>query len=254
MTEFKKEINEEKELELDDLLLTDSEDEEIKESQGKKVILLVAIGIIIFAVVVFIIYILQSDTQDKPQNIGTQKRLENIEKSAVQQTTRTPQDFGQVPIQQQTTNSDEQFQRIIDQIKAQQKEQQALPPPPQSPSKEPISPKIEAPKEPAPPQNLVKPQETPADSFANIQTNNSQLQGSEATQGFYIQAGSFSKTSPNKQILSVIKEANLNYRMQKAGNNNRLLIGPFESKQEAQKYLDEVRERINKDAFLKEIK
>lgn len=102
MTELKQEKQEKKELELDDLLLTDLEDEENKESQSKKAILLVAIGIIIFAIVVFIVYILQSDTKNKPQNIETQKPLENIERSAVQQTTRISQDFGQSP--NSTTN------------------------------------------------------------------------------------------------------------------------------------------------------
>ncbi|WP_104721424.1 SPOR domain-containing protein [Helicobacter mesocricetorum] len=262
MTELKQEKQEEKEqqkekeekeLELDDLLLTESEDEEIKESQSKKVILLVAIGIIVFAIVIFIIYLLQSDARDKRQNIGIQKPLENVEKSAVQQTTQPSQDFGQVPIQQQTTNSDEQFQRIIDQIKARQKEQQALPPPPNNPPKDPTPPKVEKPKDSTPPQTPPQAKETPVDSFKNIQTNNPQLQGVEATQGFYIQAGAF-KASPNKQVLGVIKEMNWSYRMQQAGNNNRLLIGPFNSKQEAQKHLEEVKGRINKDAFIKEIK
>ncbi|AWI34876.1 SPOR domain-containing protein [Helicobacter apodemus] len=252
MTELKQEKQEKKELELDDLLLTDLEDEENKESQSKKAILLVAIGIIIFAIVVFIVYILQSDTKNKPQNIETQKPLENIERSAVQQTTRISQDFGQVPIQQQTTNSDEQFQRIIDQIKAQQKEQQVLPPLPQNPPQDPTPPKIEKPQDPTPPRSPTKPEETSANTSKNIQTNDTQLQGGEAIQGFYIQVGAF-KGSPNQQVLSVIKEANLKYRMQKAGNTNRLLIGPFNNRQEAQNHLGEVRERINKEAFIKQI-
>ena len=42
--------------------------------------------------------------------------------------------------------------------------------------------------------------------------------------------------------------------MQKAGEVNRLLIGPFKTKLDAQNQLGLVKERLNKDAFIKEIK
>ena len=80
------------------------------------------------------------------------------------------------------------------------------------------------------------------------------MQGSEATAGFYIQVGSFSKFSPNKQLIGAIESGKFNYRMQKSGDNNRLLIGPYATKQEAQSKLADIREKINRDAFVKEVK
>ncbi|WP_301008750.1 SPOR domain-containing protein [Helicobacter sp. UBA3407] len=95
---------------------------------------------------------------------------------------------------------------------------------------------------------------TPKESFKDVKVNNPSLQGSEAGKGFYVQVGSFSKFSPNKQLLGLINENKLSYRMQKSGDNNRLLIGPYTTKQEAQNKLSEIRAKINKDAFIKEIK
>ena len=80
------------------------------------------------------------------------------------------------------------------------------------------------------------------------------LTNNEIAKGFYIQVGSFSKFSPNKELLGTIKDLNFKYSMQKAGEVNRLLIGPFKTKLDAQNQLGLVKERLNKDAFIKEIK
>lgn len=264
MTELESYKDTTKDLELDDLLISNGENDELKGGSNKKLILLSAIGVLLFAIVVLVVYLLQGDSQDSnTQSFETPKPLERVEPQMPQASSENKNtEFGQVPIQN-NANSDDQFQMIINQIKAQQNQNntssQALPTAPSS------TPKTESPKpaqQPTPPAQVASkpasqqttPKASAKDSFKDVQVNDPSLQGSEAGRGFYVQVGSFSKFSPNKQLLSSINEGKFSYRMQKSGDNNRLLIGPYSTKQEAQSKLSEIRAKINKDAFIKEIK
>lgn len=256
-----------KELELDDLLISGSDEgEEAKSNSNKKIVLLSAIGVLLFAIVILVVYILQSDTQEREAQMQVQKPLERIEQQTLTQNTQnTPTYFGQEPI---TESANEQFQRIIEQMKAEQAKQgtQNLPSAPESKPDlraaqpaAPIPPQAQAPQvqvqaQAPQAQKVESPQQTPMDIFKEVQTSGTSLQGSEATKGFYVQVASFSRLSPNQQLLSLITSENFSYRMQKAGENNRLLIGPFASRQEAQNKLAEIREKINKSAFINEVK
>ncbi|WP_297810396.1 SPOR domain-containing protein [uncultured Helicobacter sp.] len=254
-----------RDLELDDLLISNGENDELKGGNNKKLILLSAIGVLLFAVVILVVYLFQGDSEDeKKQNLEMQKSLERIESKSPQTSSGNQQntDFGQVPIQN-NTSSDDQFQMIINQIKAQQNQSnsassQALPTAPSSTQKtessKPSVQPIQSAQVPSKTQNKEPSKVGPKESFKDVKANDPTLQGSEAVRGFYVQVGSFSKFSPNKQLLGLINDNKFSYRMQKSGDNNRLLIGPYSTKQEAQSQLSEIRTKINKDAFIKEIK
>lgn len=265
MTELESYKDTTKDLELDDLLISNGENDESKGGNNKKLILLSAIGVLLFAIVVLVVYLLQGDSQDSSQqSFETPKPLERVESQAPQASSENQKntEFGQVPIQN-NANSDDQFQMIINQIKAQQNQNnassQTLPTAPSStpktespkPAQRPTSPAQVASK---PESQQTAPKPSAKDSFKGVEVSDPSLQGSEAGKGFYVQVGSFSKFSPNKQLLSAINEGKFSYRMQKFGDNNRLLIGPYSTKQEAQSKLSEIRAKINKDAFIKEIK
>ena len=259
MTELESNKQEPKELELDDLRIGNSDEiDGEKEGNSKKVILLSAIGILLLAIVVLVVYLLQGDSKEQERVMDAQKPVERVEQPTQMQPAQ-PNDFGQEPIQ---SNTDDQFQRIIDQIKAQQSQQGNLPNAPETKPETKVEPPKPAQTQPTQPTTPAQPEvstptppkQKPADAFKNVTTNDPSLQGSEATAGFYIQVGSFSKFSPNKQLISTIESGKFNYRMQKSGDNNRLLIGPYATKQEAQSKLTDIREKINKDAFVKEVK
>ncbi len=261
MTELESGKQTTQDLELDDLLISNGESDEIKSGNNKKLILLSAVGVLLFAIIVLVVYLFQGDSQDKnAQNLETEKPLERLEPqiSQTQNANQQDKDYGQVPIN--NTSSDDQFQMIINQIKAQQNQKdntssQALPTAPSSttPKKESVKPTPQ-PTQIARVEPKQEPKASPKESFKNVQVNDPSLQGSEAMRGFYVQVGSFSKFSPNKQLLGLINDNKFSYRMQKSGDNNRLLIGPYTTKQEAQNNLSEIRAKINKDAFIKEIK
>ncbi|CAM2799726.1 SPOR domain-containing protein [Helicobacter burdigaliensis] len=256
MSEIKIHKDEKEEgIELNDLLISDADGEEIKSGSSKKIMLLGAIIVILFAAIIFIIYLMQGEDTNK---VATQAPVQT---EKVEMPQNLPpiqaQDDKQMPIQAntdiQTSNSDEQFQRIIEQIKSQQagnatNNTQATTQKPKEPVKpqEPVAPAIK--------EQAKEEAKSPKDTFKQIQANNPQEQGAEATKGFYIQVGSFSKYSPNKQLMNAISKEQLSYRMQKAGDTNRLLIGPFNTRAEAKAKLEEVKAKINKDAFIKEIK
>lgn len=70
---------------------------------------------------------------------------------------------------------------------------------------------------------------------------------------FFIQVGSFS-SKPNETFLSVIKNSKYNYQVktseQGGTTNSKFLIGPFDSREKAEKELKEIKNRINPSAFI----
>lgn len=68
---------------------------------------------------------------------------------------------------------------------------------------------------------------------------------------YYVQVGSFSAT-PSSRFLSVIRNNGFRYTITKANAKGlkKLLIGPYASRQEVDRVLRRVRDRINKQSFV----
>jgi len=68
---------------------------------------------------------------------------------------------------------------------------------------------------------------------------------------YYIQVGSFTK-DPSARFLSVIKNSGFNYKITKPASNGvkKLLIGPYKNRRSVDTALVNVRDRINKSAFV----
>jgi DedD protein len=65
---------------------------------------------------------------------------------------------------------------------------------------------------------------------------------------YYIQVGSFTQ-EPSAQFLSVITKSGFAYKL----SNGKLLIGPYGSKEDANRDLGKVKDRINKQSFIKKL-
>lgn len=78
-----------------------------------------------------------------------------------------------------------------------------------------------------------------------------ELQATKASNGYFIQVGSFVKT-PSSQFLSVITSSGFDYKITAPSSTGtkKLLIGPYGSKAEADIALLRVKDRINKSAFI----
>ncbi len=66
----------------------------------------------------------------------------------------------------------------------------------------------------------------------------------------YIQIGSFSK-KPNEKYLKDIKAKGFNYTIMEQNGLHKVLVGPYSSYDDAKAKLPEVREKLNKAAFIK---
>ncbi|MFA5501061.1 MAG: SPOR domain-containing protein [Sulfurovaceae bacterium] len=70
---------------------------------------------------------------------------------------------------------------------------------------------------------------------------------------FFIQVGSFS-SKPNETFLSVIKNSKYNYQVKTSQQGqttiSKFLIGPFDTRAQAEKELKEIKNRINPSAFI----
>jgi len=71
-----------------------------------------------------------------------------------------------------------------------------------------------------------------------------------STGSYYIQVGSFT-TKPSSQFLRVIKNSGFSYKLH---NSGKLLIGSYSSREMANRDLARVKDRINKGAFIINIK
>ncbi len=71
---------------------------------------------------------------------------------------------------------------------------------------------------------------------------------------YYVQVGSFSKSSPDKKFLYAIKKAGLHYRFYKTTVHKRpitkLLIGPYTNKTAAKRALKHIKRTLQKGAFI----
>jgi len=113
------------------------------------------------------------------------------------------------------------------------------------------APKVETPKvetskvEKAPAKLIEKAKERPAPRPVNIP------KPIAATQTYYIQVGSFSKT-PSSRFLSVITNSGFTYKITppSATGTKKLLIGPYKDRESANNALVRVKDRINKSAFV----
>jgi len=67
---------------------------------------------------------------------------------------------------------------------------------------------------------------------------------------YYVQVGSFSKYEPNKRFLNSIKKLGFNYKYHKVGSLNKVLVGPFPTRKEAQRAKKVLRAKVEPGAFL----
>jgi len=67
---------------------------------------------------------------------------------------------------------------------------------------------------------------------------------------YFIQVGSFAKYTPNKKFLNSITNLGYSYSYHKVNNVNKVLVGPFSTKQEANRAKVILRSKVERGAFL----
>lgn len=258
--------------ELNNIVLDDEQEAKIKKT--KKVVLLAAAAVLLFLIIILLIFAFNKsddNTQFEPedqlrQNL-TPAEVADKEIDALKGDALSEKKFEQVPIQESpTSGEDDKFEQIVKEIKS--KQQLAPPPPPPAstevlestvPKVEEVQAKKEEPKSaPTPTTTTTAPlvEQKPAiKDLVGGSDGDADEVVTSIPGGYYIQVGSFVRFSPNDKFLASLKENELNYKILKSKSGEqdilRVLVGPYTKRDDALKPLGLIREKINKDAFIK---
>lgn len=219
--------------ELNDILIGGDDN---KTSQSKKIIfLIVGIFVLIIAIIAIIISMLSSN--NKPETIILNKGQENIGMN-IPQDHNTPNN---IPINDES--EEDKFEKIVEEIKSQYQQNNTPP----------VEKQINLPKATIPVKKPEKKQiiTTKPKTTTQARVINRSNNGDIATSGFYLQVGAFSK-APNKDFLNKINV--YSYRIQEILINSkvitRYLIGPYNTRAEAQKDYSNVSRDIATPVYL----
>jgi DedD protein len=190
---------------------------------NKKIVLAVATLGVVLIVVLMLMSSMNSGSNDNlPQAVLPPKP----QKEVVQESVQEEPLFEEVQVMEDDTSTDADLDKIAQKLK---EESQAE----------------AAPVNKAPVKKVSKKVAKPAVKKAVTQTQT-------ATSGikYYIQVGSFSKYEPNKKFLKSIKNLGFNYKYHKVGNLNKVLVGPFNTRKEANNAKRVLRAKVEPGAFL----
>ena len=201
---------------------------------NKKIILAVAtLGVVLIIVVMLMNTLTSTGTDNLPQAIlppGPQtKQIKAIADEPL---------FEEVNVIQEDQQNSDSLDQIAKKLKEESKKENA------KPTEEVVS--VETPKEEVVEKETVK--------VVPKKVTKTTSGGKTTTSGYYIQVGSFAKYKPNKKFLNSITKLGYTYKFHKVTSVsvtlNKVLVGPFNSENEAREALITIRSSIEAGAFL----
>lgn len=192
-------------------------------SSNKKIILAVAT----LAVVLVVVLMLMNSLMSSPSSSGTKNLPQAVLPPKPESADKVkPADeplFKDVKVIEEKANDDKDLDQIAKKLKQESVKEEKIT----------VAPKVTEPVA----KKVVR---TPRKSVAKT----------VATGSYYIQVGSFSKYKPNKKFLKSISALKFKYRYYKIKNLNKVLVGPFKSRQEAKDAKRIIRAKVEPGAFL----
>ncbi|MEF3192157.1 MAG: SPOR domain-containing protein [Campylobacterales bacterium] len=263
--------------ELNDILLGEPE----KEGDKKRIVLIIAAVLLLFFVVVGVMRFVNMDEEQTKPEINATKPTSLLENEEA---------FQPIPLDANTQERAEASDQNLDSALAKLKSdsvaieptqpaaqpattQQTPPPPPVAPLPVKTTPAPKEKEEPRPSKpavvkkELPKPQpqkkaETKPAPQAKPKSEPISIEAPKTTTvapesqtpnkegAYYIQAARLYQKSPSKQLLDALKAQGLPYRVKDDGSTIRVIVGPFNSEQEARSQIEKVRS-IAPGAFLR---
>ena len=194
---------------------------------NKKLILAVAtLGVVLIIVVMLMNSMNSSSTDNLPQAVLPPKPQQETAK----QTTKDEPLFEDVEVMQEnSSSSDADLDKIAQKLKQEsQTEEKTVTPVESTPVKK----------------------SAPVVRTKSVQKAPKKVTQAKATGHYYIQVGSFSRYEPNKKFLKSIKNLGFNYRYHKVGTLNKVLVGPFTTRKEADRAKKVLRAKVEPGSFL----
>jgi len=191
---------------------------------NKKLILAVAtLGVVLIIVVMLMNSMNSGSTDNLPQAVLPPKP----QKEVVQETQKDEPLFEEVTVMEDDASSDADLDKIAQKLKEESVQEESAP--------------VKA--APVAKKSVKKVTKKAAPKPAVTQTATTSVK-------YYIQVGSFSKYKPNKKFLSSIKNLGFNYKFHKVGALNKVLVGPFKTRKEANNAKRVLRAKVEPGAFL----
>ena len=198
-------------------------------NSNKKIILAVAtLGVILIVVIMLMNSLSSNGTNNLPQAV-----LPPEPQAQVAQTNEEPL-FEDVKVVEEKDTKDTDLDAIAQKLKAESFE----------------APQEEVIEEPTP---LVKPKKVIKKKTAvkkHIAATKHIATPKAVSGSYYIQVGSFSKYEPNKKFLGKIKKLGFHYKYHKVGSMNKVLVGPFKTRNDAKTARIKLRSKVEPGAFL----
>ncbi|MBA1432249.1 MAG: SPOR domain-containing protein [Epsilonproteobacteria bacterium] len=191
---------------------------------NKKLILAVAtLGVVLIIVVLLMNSMNSGSTNNLPQAVLPPKPQKEI----AQETQKDEPLFEEVEVREDDASSDADLDKIAQKLKEESVQKESTP--------------VKA--APVAKKSVKKITKKTAPKPAVTQTATTSVK-------YYIQVGSFSKYKPNKKFLSSIKNLGFNYKFHKVGTLNKVLVGPFKTRKEANNAKRVLRAKVEPGAFL----
>ena len=202
-------------------------------NSNKKIILAVAtLGVILIIVVMLMNSLSSSGTDNLPQAVLPPEPKAQASEIAAEEPL-----FEEIEVVEEESSSDADLDMIAQKLKQESFEEAEVKTVVKTPKKV-----VQKPK--AVKKTIVKKQ-TPTKPKKKVAKTPAQITGS-----YYIQVGSFSKYEPNKKFIKSITSLGYNYKYHKVSKMNKVLVGPFKSRNEANNAKRVLRSKVEPGAFL----
>ncbi len=201
-------------------------------SSNKKIILAVAtLGVVLIIVVMLMSSMNSGSNNNLPQAVLPPKP----QKEVVQNKTEDEPLFEDVKVMQDDASSDADLDKIAQKLKQESASEESTP----------VQKQVVATKKVV---KKVAPKKTP--KVKKVAPKKIVSKTAVAVGNYYIQVGSFLKYKPNKKFLGSINKLGFNVKYHKVGRLNKVLVGPFKTRKEANRAKKLLRSKIEPGAFL----
>ncbi len=199
---------------------------------NKKIVLAVAtLGIVLIIVVMLMNSMNSNSTENLPQAVLPPKPQKEVTQENVQEDPL----FEEVEVIEDESTTDAELDKIAQKLK----QESQIETPKSAPVKKTPVKKVPVVKKKT--VTKVSPTSTPKKKASHTATSSIK---------YYIQVGSFSKYEPNKKFLQKIKSLGFPYTYHKVGTLNKVLVGPFKTREEANNAKKVLRTKVEPGAFL----
>jgi len=198
---------------------------------NKKIVLAVAtLAVVLIIVIMLMNSMNSSSTENLPQAVLPPKP----QKEVIQESVQDEPLFEEVEVMQDDSSSDADLDKIAQKLKQESQTESEYSQVDETPvvHKKPVVKKT------------VTRKQTPKVTHKTTPTK------AVASGRYYVQVGSFSRYEPNKKFLNSIKRLGYNYKYHKVNNLNKVLVGPFKTRDEANKAKKRLRAKVVRGAFL----